>query len=265
MPEFYRISCKKGQYIFNYLFPEKQEEISVSLFMKGPLMRTANGDPSASFSQISGPDPSSNRLIAPKQVHGTMILTGLQENALPNRPEADGILLDSFSDLPGSLRFADCFPIIFSLPLNEPFLLIAHSGFKGTLRNIAGKAVSHLENLCGKSNLSKCQVMIGPGIGPCCYWREKDDPLTSTAITSFGNERSFQVRNKVYFDLAGVISDQCIAKGIPGGNIHSVDLCTCCNRDICYSYRAGDLKKRMFLLAYPPSLCQKELLWWENV
>lgn len=261
----YRLHRLRGQYLMEYLFPPGEIIPSVFLFMRGSMLEMATGDPVASYRTITGEDPFESCVIAPVQVHGKRVIFNNHENCLPGRPEADGICLDNSPGFWASLRFADCYPVIFYGSGNKPFLFILHSGFKGTLSKIAGSALHSLQNRHGNGSLSQCHVRIGPGIGQCCYWRRYDDIFTQQAIRMLPESRWVRSEGRVYFDLAGIIRDTCLEYNVPEGNIGTIDLCTSCNSEVCYSYRHGDTQKRMFLLArfLPP--CQKEMKWWENV
>jgi len=262
---FSRLHKIGGQYFMEYLFPHGKATPSVFLFMRGHMLDQSKGDPIASYKAITGEDPFASCVIAPRQVHRNRIISNISENCLPRRPEADAVALDDSPGYWGSLRFADCFPVIFYLPGDNPFLFLLHSGFKGTVNKIAAEALHSLEKRSGNGDLSNCHVRIGPGIGQCCYWRRSDDILTIKAMGTFPESRWVRSEERVFFDLPGMIRDTCLEYKVPQENIAFLDLCTSCNPEICYSYRKGDSRERMFLLArfLPP--CQKEMKWWENV
>lgn len=262
---FYRLHRIRDQYVIEYLFPPGQINPSVFLFMRGSMLDQAMGDPVTSYKEITGEDPFASCVIAPRQVHGNRIISNNPENYLPLRPEADAVALDKSPGCWASLRFADCYPIIFYLSGANPLLYILHSGFKGTVNKIAAAALHSLEERSGNGDLSQCHVRIGPGIGQCCYWRLSDDILTIKAMKMLPESRWLRSQEGVFFDLPGVIRDTCLEYNVPEENIASLDLCTSCNHQICYSYRKGDIKKRMFLLARFRPSCQKEMKWWENV
>jgi len=248
-----------------YLFPPGPATPSVFLFMRGPMLNNSKGDPIASYKAITDQDPLDSCVIAPRQIHGTRMISNNHDNCLPLRPEADAISLDTSPGFWASLRFADCYPVIFYLAGTNPFLCILHSGFKGTVNKIAGLALLSLVKRFGNKNLSQCHVRIGPGIGPCCYWRRSDDRLTLQAIGMLPEGRWKKSGERVFFDLPGIIRDTCLEYNVPEENIATIDLCTSCNPEACYSYRNGDIEKRMFLIARFLPSCQKEMKWWENI
>ena len=181
--------------------------------------------------------------ISPSQVHGANIIhiddTNFADYALPSRPEADGILLTT-SHAGASLRFADCAPVML---WGEEWVMILHSGYKGTVLNISGKSLELVRNMC---EVSEVHAWIGPCIGRENYCRDAGEEWTERGRTSFHAE-NFDVKGeKVYFDLAGEITSQLIDGGLSGANI------TLSGRDTftdseCYSYRRGDKTQRMML------------------
>ncbi|NLA90552.1 MAG: hypothetical protein GX843_02775, partial [Synergistaceae bacterium] len=81
----------------------------IRLFLRSPVMDRAGGEPALSREFISGDFPVTGPLTAPRQVHGTEIVMAAENTSLPQRPSADGVLLEE-AGIEGSLRFADCFP-----------------------------------------------------------------------------------------------------------------------------------------------------------
>ena len=69
---------------------------------------------------------------------------------------------------------ADCVPVSFYDPVKK-ICGIAHSGWRGTLKNIAGKMIDEFVGL--GSDVSDIIVYVGPAIGSCCYEvsEKKDD------------------------------------------------------------------------------------------
>ncbi len=43
-----------------------------------------------------------------------------------------------------SLRFADCCPVVIASDSPEPWMLLLHSGFVGTVKNIVGRSLAGL-------------------------------------------------------------------------------------------------------------------------
>ena len=123
---------------------------------------------------------------------------------------------------------ADCQAILLYDPVRRVVANV-HSGWRGSVSDIAGKTVAAMENRfgCRGRNLV---AAIAPSLGPCCaefrnyreeipesFWRYKD-----------GAE---------HFDFWKISRDQLAAAGLTPDNIHAGGLCTRCRTDLFYSYR----------------------------
>ena len=221
------------------------------LYAKGKMNDEAAGDPEKVW-RVLAEEYGNVPLVAPLQVHGTNIITADKNNSLPLRPEADGVLLTELSSAFASLRFADCVPVVTAGIAEEPWLYLLHSGFKGTLQNIAAAALSNARQRFGHFDKNRIWAWICPGIGAECYSRRKDDPSAVKASNLFSAESVFEEEEYFRFDLKKEIASQILAFGVPAENIYTFDCCTSCRRDLFYSYRAGDAEKRIFLLAGMP-------------
>ena len=115
--------------------------------------------------------------------------------------------------LPLLIRCADCAPV-FLIDRATPAIALIHSGKQGTLANIVAATVQAMQPRAGVA-------FIGPCIGPCHY----------------------------ELDLWAGIETQLRAAGI--GEIHNPQICTACNLDRYYSYRAerGQTGRMFALLA----------------
>ena len=184
--------------------------------------------------------------VSPHQIHGAEILHVNDENfgeyILPLRPEADGVLLTTTSSA-ASLRFADCAPVML---WGKGWVMILHSGYKGTTLNISARGLELVQNLYGSDNVKDSSAWIGPCICREHYCRDTDDEWTQRGLSSFNSENYDERDNKIYFDLAGEIHSQLTDCGLAESRI------TLSGRDTftdseCYSYRRGDIYDRMTL------------------
>ena len=182
--------------------------------------------------------------IAPSQVHGSEILHVNVENfaryVLPLRPEADGVLLTT------SRGFADCAPVLL---WGKSWVMILHSGYKGTTLNISASGVEVVRELFGADAVSDARAWVGPCIGKEHYCRDLADEWTQKGITSFHAENFNEQAGKVFFDLAGEIHSELVDAGIFNENITLSGIDTYTERE-CYSYRRGDKTERMTLYVY---------------
>ena len=189
--------------------------------------------------------------ISPSQVHGSEILHVNAENfsryALPERPKADGVLLTT-SRAGASLRFADCAPVML---WGKSWVMILHSGFKGTVLNISARGLELVRNLYGDEAVKEARAWVGPCIGKEHYCRDLAGEWTQKGLRNFHAE-NFDERagqNKIFFDLAGEIHSQLVDAGLSDENITLSGINTYTERE-CYSYRRGDKTERMTLYAY---------------
>ena len=195
-------------------------------------------------------------MIAPKQVHGTVILDSTMGNTLPNVIEGDGILLNlndtnKTSALEVSLRFADCAPVVvFPSKENHPWVLMLHSGYKGTVLNIVKAGLEKVRACYGACAVDSALAWVGPCIGGTHYPRDKEE-WTLRGLDVFNKENVSFRGEKIFFDIAGELRHQLEGAGIAKERIvlSGIDTFTC--RDLCYSYRRGD-SGRMFLWARLP-------------
>ena len=179
--------------------------------------------------------------VSPHQVHGSEILRVNDDNfaefCLPERPEADGILLTT-EKASASLRFADCAPVML---WGNDWVMLLHSGYKGTVLNISGKGLGLVKG-------EALGAWVGPCIGCEHYCRDIDDEWTQRGITSFHPENFREREGKIYFDLAGEIRAQLIDGGLSGERIALSGIDTFTDERCC-SYRRGDKTERMTLYA----------------
>ncbi len=231
-----------------FLAPEEKERFFIRLFLRSGKMDLALGDPLASRKNLHELFPVTGPLVAPQQVHGTAVVKAAPENALPGRPKADGVVI-SDPGVEGSLRFADCYPVVLASAVPSPWIAILHSGYKGTVLDIAGKTCASIFRKEGADPL-RTWAWIGPGIGKKHYFRKMGEEWTREGLRSFFPDNAKIEGKDAFFDLGGEIRLRLLAAGIKEGNICSIPLCTFQNNDVCYSYRNGDRENRLFLLAW---------------
>ena len=181
--------------------------------------------------------------VMPSQVHGKNVLVvdalNVSDYALPFRPEADGVLLTA-PNVTASLRFADCAPVMI---WGSSWVMILHSGYKGTALNISREGLRVAREVCG--DVSEACAWIGPCIGRE-YCRNSGEEWTVRGIESFHRENCEIDGGKVYFDLAGEIRSQLLEGGLSRENI-AVSGVNTLTDSRCYSYRRGDVHERMTL------------------
>lgn len=241
-----------GQLWLRMLPPGEEPFADIRLFMRGELLDGTEGRAVPSRKRLTPLLGEGFPLIAPKQVHGVRILDSIRENtierdAVSSVIEADGILLDSF-DMEASLRFGDCAPVVVASSLPRPWVLMMHSGYKGTVQNIVKAGLDKVRDRYGEEALRSAFAWVGPCIGGANYPRDHEE-WTERGLAVFHKENVTSKGAKVFFDIAGELEFQLLEAGICGDRIYlsGVDTFEC--RDRCYSYRGGDPGDRMFLCA----------------
>jgi polyphenol oxidase len=131
--------------------------------------------------------------------------------------EADA-LVTAEMDLCLSVAVADCVPVAL---VGERDVGMVHSGWRGTLAGVSGKAARSLGG-------DTVQAYIGPSIRRCCY--EVSEELASEFASEFGDEvisgRHLSLQDAIRVDLQR-----------EGVEVHDLGLCSGCRSDLFYSHR----------------------------
>lgn len=146
-------------------------------------------------------------------------------------------LITNIPNVPLMLFFADCVPVLIVDPVHKAIGL-AHAGWKGTVAHIGQKTVLAMQTHFG-TNPQDCLVGIAPSIGPCCY--EVDGAVIKALQGTFSNwEQLVQPSgdNKWKLDLWQANCHQLKEIGVLSHNIFISKVCTECNHELFFSYRA---------------------------
>jgi YfiH family protein len=169
-------------------------------------------------------------LVFVRQVHGHRALvvgdrSGGDGAALP---EADAMLADRAGKFL-VVQVADCQPILMHDPVRRVVANV-HCGWRGSVADVAGRTVAALQSRfgCAPQDLL---VGVGPSLGPCCA--EFIHYRSEIPARLWGYRR-----DSVCFDFWAMTRDQLIAAGVPAGHIQISGLCTRCDPDRFFSYRA---------------------------
>lgn len=185
--------------------------------------------------------------VRTRQVHGDRIhrVTGAVEAPVsePAAPrslsqeigEGDGLT----TDRPGifiQVATADCVPVLLLDPVRKAVSAV-HAGWRGTVLNIAGKAVESMRFYYG-SDPANILVGIGPCIGPCCYEVGGDVWEQVEREYFYGGDVLLREKNgKAMLDLVQLNRLQLIEAGVPPDRIAFSGLCTSCFPSLFYSFR----------------------------
>jgi polyphenol oxidase len=117
------------------------------------------------------------------------------------------------------VAMADCVPVAL---VGAHGVGMVHSGWRGTLSGVAGKAARELGE-------EPVRAYIGPCIRDCCY--EVSEELAKEFAREFGSG----VVSGRYLSLPATIRTDLERAGVQ--EIHDLGLCTSCRPDLFYSHR----------------------------
>jgi YfiH family protein len=131
--------------------------------------------------------------------------------------EADALITDE-QDICLVVAVGDCVPVAL---VGERGVGMIHSGWRGTLAGIGGKAAKSMDE--------KVTAYIGPGIRGCCY--EVSEELAGRFAAAFGEG----VVSGRYLSLPAAIKVDLARSGVE--EVHDLGLCSGCRPDLFYSHR----------------------------
>lgn len=161
-----------------------------------------------------------------------------------------GIFLQEYTDVDGlitnkpnnilSLTFADCTPI-YLFDLKKKAIGNIHSGWQGTVKQIAKKAIEKMVEIYG-SNPKDIICAIGPTIRRCHF--EVEDDVKEMFLGQFKDMCDIitmgevkQGKQKYYIDTVKINKNMLMEMGVLEENILDSGICTVCNSDLIHSYR----------------------------
>jgi YfiH family protein len=158
------------------------------------------------------------------QIHSTRVIE-------PGEPGDADALVTREKGLRVAARSADCVPILIYDPV-ERAVAAVHSGWRGTVSNIAAAAVAELGRRYG-SRPAALHVAIGPAIGVCCF---EVGPEVAQEFARLFPERT-DLATRTHIDLAEAVRRQLAAAGVPDAQIDRGAPCTCCSGGTFHSWR----------------------------
>jgi YfiH family protein len=187
-----------------------------------------------------------SRAAYAKQMHGAEIA----------RPRSGGfageadVLATNARDLPLAIFTADCLALTL-YDADARALVVAHVGWRGTVRGATHAAVHALERVGGRA--SHAVATIAPSIGPCCY--EVDEPVIGELAAAYPEtwERWTIASGPGHWmlDLWSANEELLARAGVSRARIENPRLCTACNPELLYSYRKGNLGRLVTIAAVP--------------
>ncbi len=180
-----------------------------------------------------------NKFTACEQVHGSKI-TVIDENlvgrgalAYADAIKGTDALITDLTEVPLLLFFADCVPVILADPVTG-CIGIAHAGWRGTVAGISGKTVQAMQKTYG-AQPQNIIAGIGPSIKQCCY---EVDSTVYNAGKKFAQCFKQKENGKYMADLQEWNRQSLLEAGLLPQNIYSSEICTECNKELFFSYRA---------------------------
>lgn len=191
---------------------------------------------------LDAPDTS---VIVPNQVHGTTIVdinsaSAAQLVAAQQRAQAGAdALAVSVPGVAALLCFADCTPVIIVSPTGR--FVVAHAGWRGVVGNIAvlsAQRLAQADGACGtdqvRANLGGYNVYIGPHIHACHF--EVGQDVADTFRSRFG---ATCIEGQRHVSMLDALRTSLVAAGVDAARICDEGICTQCNSQAYYSYRAS--------------------------
>ena len=174
-------------------------------------------------------------VIVPKQVHGTAIVDvrGADDIKRAQRAAASGAdaVIVEVAGVSAMLAYADCLPLIIVSPSAR--FAVVHAGWRGAVAHIARKAAEAL-SACDGLPSSGYNAYIGAHIGVECF--EVGEEVSERFLTEFGK---YAVAPSGNVDLSCAVACDLVAAGLDASRIFDAEICTMCNSDRYYSYRAS--------------------------
>jgi YfiH family protein len=225
------------------------------------------------------------RVVALRQIHSDVVHVVAHEvhsaKQRPGEAELPGTISSDAAPQgdalitrePGVLlvvQTADCVPVLLADRKRRAIAAI-HSGWRGTVRRIAAKALGRMQMEFG-TRPEDVVAAVGPGIGQSCY--EVGTEVAADFQAQFPNAREWfegpfdQLADsdndpnwlpwltmkppghappppRVHLDLIAANRAILEEAGIPARNISSSDLCTACRSDLFFSFRKERTTGRM--------------------
>lgn len=172
------------------------------------------------------------KLVYARQTHSDNIVV-IDDGVMENYEDVDGFITKR-KDIVIATFYADCLPI-YIYDKKQEIIGLCHSGWVGTHKGIGPKLLNIFINDY-KSSLDDLVILLGIGIGHCCYEVSEDFYDKFEAVSSKDlMEKSFYRKNgKIYFNNEDYNYHRFLDLGVK--HITKSGLCTYCNGDF-HSYR----------------------------
>lgn len=149
--------------------------------------------------------------------------------------DTDGLITDLLQ-APLVVFVADCAPVLMA-DKRTGAVAAVHSGWKGTLKGIAAKAVQQMKENFG-TDPRDIIAAVGPCIGPCCYEVGQD---FKDAFHGKWEHLFTPKKDKYHFDLKQ--ANRLVLQEAGVGEIYATNECTYCRSDLLFSHRKTQGKR----------------------
>ena len=218
------------------LDPRSADDPAIVERNRSCLMRVLTGGISAVSGEVWTGDRPAYRLVSPAQVHGLRVVGTAEYAAAADEDDnhgrgpasCDGLTLHAELDrgLAPLLLFADCVPIVLA---GEVDLAVVHGGWRGIIGGIVQEGGRAMTGPPGAA-------FIGPSIGPCCFTVAEE--VAQAFARRFGAEVVLGPPESPRVDLWAAAHRAAVELGVLPSQVINPRLCTACNRDLFFSYRA---------------------------
>ncbi|CAN5617535.1 peptidoglycan editing factor PgeF [soil metagenome] len=190
------------------------------------------------WARASGIDP--DAIYTVHQIHGNQVAAIDQPRSAtseigPSLGQADAIMTATPGVAVMTLH-ADCLAIILVDP-SKPAVCAIHAGWRGTVVDVVGAAVSAMQSTYG-SDPGSLIAVFGPGMKSCCY--EVGDEVVEAWRAVAGDDADIALKpgpRRWHFDL-GLANRWLLERaGVRSAQIDDPGLCTMCNGDRWFSHR----------------------------
>lgn len=188
-----------------------------------------------------------HNMVYAKQTHTTNVMRVTKEHCgmgIVRERDFDNIdgLITNEPGVCLVTSYADCVPLFF-VDVARRAIGLSHSGWRGTVGNIAQKTIEMMNAEFGTAP-EDIIAFIGPCICKDCYEISWD--VASEFVEAYGVNAYDRILypiagsdNKFKLDLRYCNFVNMINAGIPATNIGITDICTCCNPSLLFSHRAS--------------------------
>ena len=184
------------------------------------------------------------KVIYPHQSHGVVVhrMTAKNQDIIP---QADAMYTTE-KNVGLAIQHADCQAAIFYDPVHEA-IGVAHCGWRGTAQNIYARLIEAMQREIGTKshNLIVC---ISPSLGPDHAEFINYKQELPKELWEFGTGQKAN-----HFDFWAISKSQLLKCGVLEKNIEIAEVCTSCNTEDYYSYRAEkDTGRNATIVALKP-------------